>query len=292
MKKVKAGKVPGSAVVLTYDDTVALTALQVLQDASKAANRPFTIHTGEYQDGADRKIDIPYINGRALARKVRDRWEDVKWDTPVKNGDRVLIIPKVQGNQISVQVVENGTSPEEVFIHDQEDEDYEKGQGTVQEALYAADKTLAYNQSIEVNGEPADLDAALEEGDIVTIVTNQTETVPDVAGTDPGTLQTEAEKNLQEAQALQQKASELTATAFAQKQKSATISRLKSQYESAKQGLEKFGVLSPPAEKQTKNYFSSMKEKDIAKLFKAKFNVSVPKGAKKNFLVDMLYNNQ
>ncbi|MFA6407797.1 MAG: hypothetical protein WCV80_03780 [Candidatus Paceibacterota bacterium] len=140
---VKAGRVPGTVIDLAIGDKP-LSVFEVLELTGKEIQRvqersqpPFVPNREEYKstDGSRKMVDIPFLNGKALATKNGDHWEDIQWDTVVNDGDIVLLIPKIQGNQILVTVGQiPGTYGEYAILGAEDGE----GEGTVGAALKAA----------------------------------------------------------------------------------------------------------------------------------------------------------
>ena len=170
MIRVKAGRVPGTVIDLSIGE-VPLSVFDVLELTAKEIQRlqgrsapPFMPKREEYKNTTTGKkmIDIPFLNGKPLATKVGDHWRNVEWDTPVKDGDIVLLIPKIQGNQIVVSVGRIPGATAEYSIDGGEDE----AGGTVADALEIAGLE---DGRVYVNGVPAEMDRVLGSGDTVLV---------------------------------------------------------------------------------------------------------------------------
>lgn len=269
---IKAGKVPGTIVELQLNGTGHFTVLGVMKLAAQEIGRKkglsdpaFEIRTGEYSGSSGNMIDVPQLNGRMLAEKVSDRWENIAWDTPVSDGDIVLVVPKIQGNQFTVKVGRIPGSFDEVCIYEASDEEGGDNAGTIKQALAAAAVKVAENDLIVVyDGEEsfqADLDQKLQEGDEIfihsagyefapaTIPTPSNSEVVAVSGTDPEKLNSEADIMIQnaesaeeEARKLLEKAASLKKEVAAHKAKAEAIETARADYEVAKARLSELGV--------------------------------------------------
>jgi uncharacterized Zn ribbon protein len=93
---------------------------------------------------------------------VRLNGESVEGDAVVEDGDSVTIVKEVKGNSDSVKVGRVPGRITEVNIVD--------GETTVDEAIEIADLTVESGFSVRLNGESADGDETLSDGDSVTIV--------------------------------------------------------------------------------------------------------------------------
>ncbi len=177
MITVKAGKVPGAIIELTLQDG-RNTVLSVMQLASqelgrqRGLNKPaFEVYTAEYTAGNRQKVDVPQLNGRLLADRVGERFENINWQQPVKDNDIVLVVPKIQGAQFVVNVAVIPGTSFEVAINEQGENGEDSQPGTIAAALRAANVEMQEGDSISVNGENTnDLDGLLESGDNVVVI--------------------------------------------------------------------------------------------------------------------------
>ena len=108
---VSAGKVPGSVVQFTVpadgDQTVIgviRKAAEIIGEQKKLGKPAYEVNTRAYEGSADvMKVDVPYLNGVPLANKEKmkdggTRWTNIDWTKVVKDGDKVTMTPKIQGN--------------------------------------------------------------------------------------------------------------------------------------------------------------------------------------------------
>lgn len=108
---VTAGKLPGKAISVTLEANEPHTVIAALEKAAHLIGREkekpaYVINKNEYGGGGDMdlsKVDIPFLNGAALAKKEKlsngeIHWSDVKWNTKIKDGDKVTLSAKIQGN--------------------------------------------------------------------------------------------------------------------------------------------------------------------------------------------------
>ena len=172
---VKAGRVPGMIVELVLNGAM-FTVFQVMQLAAAEIGRKkglggpaFPVNRGEYNAGGRNSVDIPQLNGRMLAEKQGERWINIAWDTPVKNDDIVLVVPKIQGNQFGVSVGRVPGSPDYVAIYGPEDAEGGRNAGTIAAALEAVGIALLVGEQVYVNDTLASLTTRLDEGDAVTV---------------------------------------------------------------------------------------------------------------------------
>jgi hypothetical protein len=223
---VKAGRVPGMIIELTLNGGGPFTVFDVMSLAATEIGRKkgltgpaFPVTRGEYFANGRNTVDVPQLNGRMLAEKVGERWTNVAWDTPVSEGDIVLVVPKIQGNQFTVSVSRIPGAADIVGIYGADDPEGGPDAGTVAAALKAAGITLAPGELVLVNGEEAELYSSLNPGDSVTVTRHkpaetETASAPEevdfsgVSGTDPEELRKEGARLRKKAERLEAKAAE------------------------------------------------------------------------------------
>lgn len=157
--RVRAGAVPNGGV--TY---VALPVGSTSEDAMKAASETlgFKFSTVEYQEGDKTMVDVPNINGQDMCSlDGKGKIKDVVWNTVLKDGDIVIIIAKVKGNQ---KIVEAGRAPGELRPIVVEDE------AVVEDVLRVAGISLGDGDIVTVNGAEANTSDDIEENDSVAVI--------------------------------------------------------------------------------------------------------------------------
>lgn len=93
--KISVGKVP--AKVAEIDVEEGSTVEQVMKIGARQCGFSFT--TDVYNTGGKDMMDVPFLNGKELcARNAKNAIVEIFWDTVVSDGDVVLIIPKIRGN--------------------------------------------------------------------------------------------------------------------------------------------------------------------------------------------------
>lgn len=178
---VKAGRVPGSIIALvvregtTVFDVMKLAAEEI--GKKRELGRPaFNVTRGDYTgDNGRTSVDVPQMDGQILATKSRNRYVDIRWDTPVTRDCTVLVVPKIQGNQFTVNVARVPGALEAVAIYDGDDPEGGPDAGTVAAALVAAGIELTDDEEVLVNGDPADTDDRLDPDDTITVQLRETE---------------------------------------------------------------------------------------------------------------------
>lgn len=177
MRTVKAGRVPGMIVELELNGTGEYTVYDVMKLASEEIGRKkglttpaFPVSKDEYSEGGRTKVDVPQLNGKVLADKQGDRWTNIAWDTTVKDGDIVLVVPKIQGNQFTVTVQKIPGMTETYCLYSPGEPGASPEAGTVADALKVSG-IPAGSYQIWVNGKFASLTTALSEGDKITVKT-------------------------------------------------------------------------------------------------------------------------
>ena len=235
---VKAGRVPGSIIALavlsgtSVFDVLTLAAKAIGE--KKGLDRPaFTVNRGEYAGTSGKSVDVPQLNGQMLADKVGDRHENIRWDTPVtSNGDTVLVVPKIQGNQFVVSVARVPGAVEEVAIYDDSDPEGGPDAGTVAAALAAAGITLADDEEVLVNGDVADTDDYLSEDDSVLVQPREVSDEPEWADQEGNAVpQNELDIRADRAAAL---AEQVTEAVAAYRQAVDNLAQMQGIYEEAK----------------------------------------------------------
>lgn len=166
------GRVPGKV------KKISLNVPATVYDAVEAASGPcgFTFSREPYEgpDGNE-MVDVPYLNGRELAtRKNNGKYiKEVLWDTPVKDGDIVLLIPKIRGNQFIVKIARVPGEQHSIALLHASDKEAKNKDGTVANAIQVAGLALlAEDEMVMVNGEAVQLDHELKDGDDIRIVKN------------------------------------------------------------------------------------------------------------------------
>ncbi len=173
MLRVTAGKVPGGVAEFQVEEgTTLLEALEqaaeIIGEKRSLGEPAFEVHTEDYAGkGGQNTIDVPQVGGEILANfdKTTSRWTDIKWDRECNDGDVILVVPKIQGNQLLVEV--NG---ETIAIYEPGDAEGGTYAGTVYQALNAAKLALTDGDVILVNGKIAEMNSELHAGDTVKVV--------------------------------------------------------------------------------------------------------------------------
>lgn len=160
------GKVPGSVKQITIGAPA--TVLTAMQAAAGVCG--FTFSKDSYSTNGKEMVDVPFLNGRELAVRENDRITEVLWNTEVADGDIVLLVPKIRGNQFLITVAKvPGERYSVALLHSNEPEASETD-GTVANALEVAGVDFDPEfEEVYVNGELADTDTVLNDGDEVTI---------------------------------------------------------------------------------------------------------------------------
>lgn len=174
MITVSAGKVPGKIVAIRLEGG---TVLDVMKVASRECG--FEFKTVEYELGGKKMLDVPFHNGRELCRREGQKIIQVLWDTPVADGDTVILVPKISGNQIVVSVgrVPGRAIKVAVIEHTEPEARMNPNAGTVADAIKAAGvRYVDGDDELFLNGRPTRLGQFLREGDEVTIKSAEAET--------------------------------------------------------------------------------------------------------------------
>lgn len=153
--RVRVGRVPGT---VTYIGLPAgANSKNALEEAAKVLG--FKLNTEAYNEGGKTMVDVPNINGEdQCVRDAQGNITEVFWNTEIQDGDKVLIIPQVKGNQM---VVEAGRAPGRLI-----DIAVEDG-SSAREVLAAAGIKLVEGDMVTINGEEAEADDEVGEGDSV-----------------------------------------------------------------------------------------------------------------------------
>lgn len=162
-----AGKVPGA--VKQFSINAPATVLMAMQAASKACG--FSFSTEPYSSNGRDMVDVPFLNGKELATRDGDVITEVLWKTPVSNGDVILLVPKIKGNQFIVNIARVPGETKMVALLEANEPEAEDTDGTVAGAITAA-KMKPFNpekENITVNGKEAGLDTVLTNNDVVLI---------------------------------------------------------------------------------------------------------------------------
>lgn len=176
--QITAGKVPGAGVETMVLDATTNGAPTNVFDAltAVAAIKNFKFSKEVYKvDGKD-MVDVPFLNGRELSVKEIQQGvsviTSVLWNTPVDDGDTVLLVPMLKGNQFIVEVARvPGNVIKVALLEEEHNFNHEEGVDTVAAALGYAGLEVGENDEVFVNDEPAKLDDQLEDGDKVRIRT-------------------------------------------------------------------------------------------------------------------------
>lgn len=168
MNTITAGKVPGAVRQIMVEDGA--TVLQVMEVAARECG--FTFLSTAYSTNGREMVDVPFLNGRELATRDGEKISSVHWDTPVANGDVVLLVPKIKGNQFLVTVgrIPGATGQYALLECNAPEADLNDGRVTC--ALTLADITLTADEVVEVNGVVHSLDCVdcvLHDGDTVIV---------------------------------------------------------------------------------------------------------------------------
>lgn len=95
MLNITVGKVPGNVKTITVED--GSSALDAMKIASIECG--FTFSETPYLLNGKEMIDVPSINSKELCERGADgRSTRVIWDTPLRDGDILLITPAIKGN--------------------------------------------------------------------------------------------------------------------------------------------------------------------------------------------------
>ena len=95
MISVSVGKVPAQVAEIQVEE--GLTIKQVMEIGAHKCN--FTFSVEPYKSGEKVMMDIPFLNGKEMCRRDKKIIGEVFWDKPVSDGDIILIIPKIKGNE-------------------------------------------------------------------------------------------------------------------------------------------------------------------------------------------------
>ena len=268
MLNCTVGKLPGFArEIIVPEGTTVLEAMrQGIREETESRDLDYPVaevFVGDYRVKGQNTVDVPQVNGVHLADfdTASRRYENIRWDTPVQDGDLIFVLPKEQGAQIIVEVRVDGCTPRKVAVYHPGEPEGGAEAGTVSQALSAAGVRLGQNDHVYVNGEVSALETELEEGDEILIAAGEyqflegAEIAPtedeilSITGTDPGELQAEAEE-LQakayaakaEAEVKMAEARELAGDAKAYAAKADAILEATDKYSSGLRRLEELGV--------------------------------------------------
>lgn len=160
------GKVPGTVKQITISTPA--TVFTAMQTAAGVCN--FSFSKDPYSANGKDMVDVPFLNGRELAEREGDKIVSVLWDTPVEDGDIILLVPKIRGNQFIVTVAKvPGQRHTIALLHSNEPE-ADEADGTVMNAIQVAGVDFDPDfEEVFVNGELADGSTELSDGDVVTI---------------------------------------------------------------------------------------------------------------------------
>ncbi len=160
------GKVPGTVKQITINTPA--TVLTAMQTAAGACG--FTFSNEAYSSNGKEMVDVPFLNGRELAVRDGDKIVEVLWGTEVTDGDIILLVPKIRGNQFLVTVAKvPGERHTVALLHTNEPEANE-ADGTVANAIRVAGLEFDPEfEEITVNGEESDTETVLTDGDEVVI---------------------------------------------------------------------------------------------------------------------------
>lgn len=163
---VTAGKVPGTLVSIRLEGG---SVLDVMKTAARECN--FEFKTEAYTVGAKTMIDVPYHNGKELCRREGDKIVEIFWDTVVGDGDSVLLVPKITGNQVTVSVAREPGKVFHVAVigHNEPEARMNSGAGTVADAIRVAGLEVRANEELFLNGKRTRPTQFLRNGDMVTI---------------------------------------------------------------------------------------------------------------------------
>ncbi len=161
------GKVPGTVKQITINEPA--TVLTAMQTAASVCG--FSFSKDPYSANGKDMVDVPFLNGRELAVREGDKITEVLWDTEVTDGDIVLLVPKIRGNQFLVTVAKvPGEKHTIALLHASEPEATEDD-GTVTNAIQVAGLEFDPEfEEITVNGEESNTETVLTDGDEVVIM--------------------------------------------------------------------------------------------------------------------------
>jgi molybdopterin converting factor small subunit len=160
------GKVPGTVKQITINTPASV--LTAMQTAAGVCG--FSFSSAPYSANGKEMIDVPFLNGRELAVREGENIVQVLWDTEVTDGDIILLVPKIRGNQFLVTVAKVPGQRHTVALLHANEPEAEDCEGTVLNAIQVAG--LEFDPDIEevlVNGELSDTDTVLNDGDEVVI---------------------------------------------------------------------------------------------------------------------------
>ncbi len=160
------GKVPGTVKQIVINTPA--TVLTAMQTAASVCN--FTFSKDPYGSNGKEMIDVPFLNGRELAVREGEKITLVLWDTPVSDGDIILLVPKIKGNQFLVTIAHVPGERHTVALLHASEPEAQPGDGTVANALQIAGIRFdAEKEIITVDGKEGNLNTVLENGDEILI---------------------------------------------------------------------------------------------------------------------------
>lgn len=175
MAKITAGKVPGGIVTLEFDgeipsmEAVMSLAANELGRMNGMAGPAFTFTKDKYKQNGKDMFDVPYLNAVAQGKIVDGKFTSTDWSGSLKDGNELLLIPKIAGAQIVVEVGISPGAKSDYGIYGTSEKDMDPDAGTVKHALATAGISMNGDQVVTVNGQRADLATALTNGDKVIV---------------------------------------------------------------------------------------------------------------------------
>ncbi len=175
MAKITAGKVPGGVVTLEFDgeipsmEEVMNLAANELGRMNGMAGPAFTFTKDKYRQNGKDMFDVPFLNAIAQGKMVNGVFTSTDWTGQLKDGDELLLIPKIAGAQIIVDVGMSPGATGPYGIYGPNEKDLDSDAGTVKHALATAGISMNGDQIVEVNNQRADLSTTLASGDKVIV---------------------------------------------------------------------------------------------------------------------------